>query len=53
VDTIAHVIACLTIRACRQRRTIDPLRDVTNLVLELIFSDLDQIDKRLERLEKI
>jgi GTP-binding protein YchF len=32
--------------------TVDPLRDVTNLELELIFSDLEQIDKRLERLEK-
>src|SRR5713101_8365918 len=32
--------------------TVDPLRDVTNLELELILSDLEQIEKRLERLEK-
>ena len=32
--------------------SIDPLRDATNLELELIFSDHDQIMRRLERLEK-
>jgi ribosome-binding ATPase len=32
--------------------TIDPLRDATNLDLELILSDHEQITKRLERLEK-
>jgi len=32
--------------------TIDPLRDATNLDLELILSDHEQISKRLERVEK-
>jgi ribosome-binding ATPase len=32
--------------------SIDPLRDVTNLDLELILSDHEQISKRLERVEK-
>jgi ribosome-binding ATPase len=32
--------------------SIDPLRDATNLELELILSDHDQILRRLERLEK-
>jgi GTP-binding protein YchF len=31
---------------------IDPLRDATNLDLELILSDHDQVSKRLERVEK-
>jgi ribosome-binding ATPase len=32
--------------------SIDPLRDATNLELELILSDHDQITRRLERVEK-
>ena len=53
VDTIAHVIRVFDDPSVPHAEgTIDPLRDVTNLELELIFSDLEQIDKRLERLEK-
>src|SRR5207244_5650421 len=32
--------------------SIDPLRDATNLDLELMLSDHDQITRRLERVEK-
>src|SRR5580704_11518863 len=32
--------------------SIDPLRDATNLELELILSDHDQITRRLERVDK-
>src|SRR5437763_5196932 len=53
VDVIAHVIRVFDDPSVPHAEgTIDPLRDVTNLELELIFSDLEQIDKRLERLEK-
>ena len=53
VDAIAHVIRVFDDPSVPHAEgTIDPLRDVTNLELELIFSDLEQIDKRLERLEK-
>src|ERR1700758_900539 len=53
VDTIAHVIRVFDDPSVpHSEGTIDPLRDATNLDLELIFSDLEQIDKRLERLEK-
>ena len=31
---------------------IDPLRDIKNVDFDLIFSDLTQVEKRLERLEK-
>src|SRR5215469_16104565 len=53
VDTIAHVIRVFDDPSVPHAEgSIDPLRDVTNLELELMFSDLDQITKRLERLEK-
>jgi len=53
VDAIAHVIRVFDDPSVPHAEgTIDPLRDVTNLELELMFSDLEQIDKRLERLEK-
>jgi GTP-binding protein YchF len=53
VDAIAHVIRVFEDPSVPHAEgTIDPLRDATNLELELIFSDLEQIDKRLERLEK-
>jgi len=53
VDTIAHVIRVFDDPSVPHAEgTVDPLRDVTNLELELIFSDLEQVDKRLQRLEK-
>ena len=53
VDTIAHVIRVFDDPSVpHSEGSIDPLRDATNLDLELIFSDHDQISKRLERLEK-
>src|SRR6201998_1077945 len=53
VDAIALVIRVFDDPSVPHAEgTVDPLRDVTNLELELIFSDLEQIDKRLERLEK-
>jgi GTP-binding protein YchF len=53
VDCIAHVIRVFDDPSVPHAEgSIDPLRDATNLELELMFSDLDQIAKRLERLEK-
>ncbi|HYK39315.1 MAG TPA: redox-regulated ATPase YchF [Candidatus Eremiobacteraceae bacterium] len=53
VDCIAHVIRVFDDPSVPHAEgSIDPLRDATNLELELMFSDLDQITKRLERLEK-
>ena len=53
VDAIAHVIRVFDDPSVPHAEgTIDPLRDATNLELELILSDLEQIEKRLERLEK-
>jgi GTP-binding protein YchF len=53
VDAIAHVIRVFddpTVPHSEGR--IDPLRDATNLDLELILSDHEQITKRLERVDK-
>src|SRR6202790_890979 len=53
VDAIAHVIRVFDDPSVpRSEGGIDPLRDATNLDLELILSDHDQISKRLERVEK-
>jgi GTP-binding protein YchF len=53
VDAIAHVIRVFDDPSVpHSEGTIDPLRDVTNLDLELILSDHEQITKRLERVEK-
>ncbi len=53
VDAIAHVLRVFDDPSVpRAAGSIDPLRDATNLELELILSDHDQIIRRLERLEK-
>ena len=53
VDTIAHVIRVFDDPSVPHAEgSIDPLRDATNLELELMLSDHDQIARRLERVEK-
>jgi ribosome-binding ATPase len=53
VDAIAHVIRVFDDPSVpHSEGTIDPLRDVTNLDLELIFSDHEQVSRRLERVDK-
>jgi GTP-binding protein YchF len=53
VDAIMHVIRVFDDPTVpHSEGTIDPLRDATNLDLELILSDHEQVAKRLEKLEK-
>jgi ribosome-binding ATPase len=53
VDAIAHVIRVFDEPSVpHSEGSIDPLRDATNLELELMLSDHDQISRRLEKLEK-
>jgi GTP-binding protein YchF len=53
VDAIAHVIRVFDDPSVpHEAGSIDPVRDATNLELELILSDHEQIAKRLEKLEK-
>src|SRR5579884_2613781 len=52
VDALAHVLRAFEDPAIPHVGDIDPLRDVKNVEFDLMVSDLGQIEKRLERLEK-
>src|ERR1700745_975439 len=52
VDAFAHVVRVYDDPAIPHVGEIDPLRDIKNVEFDLMVSDLGQIEKRLERLEK-
>jgi ribosome-binding ATPase len=52
VDALAHVVRAFEDPAIPHVGAIDPLRDIKNVEFDLMVSDLGQIEKRLERLEK-
>jgi len=52
VDALIHVLRAFDDPAIAHVGTIDPLRDIKNVEFDLMVSDLGQIEKRLERLEK-
>jgi GTP-binding protein YchF len=52
VDALAHVIRAFDDPSIPHVGAIDPLRDIKNVEFDLMVSDLGQIEKRLERLEK-
>jgi GTP-binding protein YchF len=52
VDAIAHVLRAFDDPAIPHVGEIDPLRDIRNVEFDLMVSDLGQIEKRLERLQK-
>src|ERR1700728_4609763 len=52
VDALAHVVRVFDDPAIPHVAEIDPLRDIKNVEFDLMVSDLGQIEKRLERLEK-
>jgi GTP-binding protein YchF len=52
VDALAHVIRVFDDPSIPHVGAIDPLRDIKNVEFDLMVSDLGQIEKRLERLEK-
>lgn len=52
VDAIAHVLRAFDDPAIPHVGEIDPLRDIKNVEFDLMISDLGQVEKRLERLEK-
>src|ERR1700747_3533463 len=52
VDALIHVLRAFENDAIPHVGPIDPLRDITNVEFDLMVSDLGQIEKRLERLEK-
>ncbi len=52
VDALIHVLRAFADDAIPHVGPIDPLRDIKNVEFDLMVSDLGQIEKRLERLEK-
>ena len=53
LDALVHVVRAFEDEAVpMEAGTVDPKRDIENVELELILSDLVQVEKRLERLEK-
>src|SRR5436190_12028191 len=52
VDAIAHVVRAFEDHSIPHAGPIDPLRDIKNVEFDLMISDLGQIEKRLERVEK-
>src|SRR6266700_4872942 len=52
VDAIAHVVRAFEDDSISHAGPIDPLRDIKNVEFDLMVSDLGQIEKRLERVEK-
>jgi GTP-binding protein YchF len=54
VDAIAHVIRCFEdSNIVHTDGTINPVRDMETINLELIFSDLEFIEKRIDRTSKM
>src|ERR1700745_130612 len=52
VDALAHVVRAFDDPSIPHVGSVDPLRDIKNVDFDLMVSDLGQIEKRLERLEK-
>src|SRR5258707_10291427 len=52
VDAVIHVVRAFEEDSIPHVGTIDPLRDIKNVEFDLMVSDLGQIEKRMERVEK-
>ncbi|MBV8208332.1 MAG: redox-regulated ATPase YchF, partial [Acidobacteria bacterium] len=52
MDSLAHVVRAFDDPAVPHVGALDPLRDIQNVEFDLLVSDLAQVEKRLERLEK-
>ena len=52
VDAIAHVVRAFDDPSIAHVGEINPLRDIQNVDFDLMVSDLGQVEKRLERLQK-
>ncbi len=53
VDAIVHVVRCFENgNIVHVDGSVDPLRDVETIELELIFSDMEQVERRIDRLKK-
>lgn len=53
VDAIVHVVRCFeNSNIVHVEGCVDPLRDIETIELELIFSDMEQVERRIDRLKK-
>src|SRR3954464_6224446 len=52
VDALAHVLRAFDDPSIPHVGAIDPLRDIKNVEFDMMVSDLGQIEKRIERVEK-
>lgn len=53
VDAIVHVVRCFANDdIVHVDGSVDPLRDMETINLELIFADMESVEKRLERVKK-
>ncbi len=54
VDAIVHVVRCFDDdRVVHVDSTIDPIRDVEIINLELIFADIEMVERRIEKTKKM
>ncbi len=54
VDAILHVVRCFDSEDIHHvEGSVDPIRDIETIELELIFKDLESVEKRITRLTKI
>jgi ribosome-binding ATPase len=51
-DALAHVVRLFQDPAVPHEGPIDAMRDIESVDLELMLNDLDQVSKRIERIEK-
>jgi GTP-binding protein YchF len=53
VDAIAHVVRCFEDpNVTHVHGSVDPLRDIEIINIELILADMDTVDKRYDRIQK-
>ena len=53
VDAIVHVVRCFEdTDVMHVEGSVDPLRDMETINLELVFSDLEMVDRRIDRTKK-
>jgi GTP-binding protein YchF len=54
VDAIVHVVRCFEDEnVTHVHDTIDPMRDIETVNLELIFADMEMLERRLAKVEKV
>lgn len=54
VDAIVHVVRCFSdTDVIHVEGSVDPMRDIEIINLELIYADLEQIEKKITRTEKL